>query len=66
MNREQAVDKAKMYCRETRRTQYVVRTGGDEYAVWDRTELAKALAEGRCERDAIVFSIQGEADEEPA
>jgi hypothetical protein len=66
MNRQQAVDTAKMYCRETRRTQYVVRTGPDEYAVWNRDELAKALADGRCERDDIIFSIQGEADEEPA
>jgi|CeladaMinimDraft_18_1061708.scaffolds.fasta_scaffold03492_2 predicted RNA-binding protein associated with RNAse of E/G family len=66
MNRQQAVDMAKMYCRETGRTQYVVRTGHDEYAVLDRDELAKALADGRCERDAIMFSIQGEADEEPA
>jgi|GEM_PF-596873 hypothetical protein len=66
MNRLQAVDTAKMYCRETRRSYYVVRTGHDEYAVWDRQELAKALAAGQCERDAIVFSIQGEADEEPA
>jgi len=66
LNRQQAVDTAKMYCRETRRTHYVVRIGMDEYAVWDRHELVKALAEGRCERDAIIFSIQGEADEEPA
>jgi hypothetical protein len=66
MNRQQAVDTAKVYCRETRRTQYVVRTGHDEYAVWDRAELVRALAAGRCERDAIVFSIQGDADEEPA
>lgn len=66
MNRRQAVDTAKIYCRETGRTQYVVRTGHDEYAVCDRDELARALAAGTCERDAIVFSIQGEADEEPA
>jgi len=55
-----------MNCRETRRSYYVVRTGHDEYAVMDRHELAKALAAGQCERDAIIFSIQGEADEEPA
>mgnify|MGYP006976755334 CR=1 FL=1 len=66
MTRQQAVDTAKMYCRETRRTHYVVRTGHEDYAVWDRHELARALAAGLCERDAIVFSIQGEADEEPA
>jgi len=66
MNRQQAVDTAKMYCRETRRTHYVVKTGSEEYAVWDRDELAKALAEGRCDRDAIVFCIQGAADGEPA
>lgn len=66
MNRQQAVDTAKMYCRETNRTYYVVRTGPDDYAVWDREELAKALGDGRCDRDAIVFSIQGAADGEPA
>jgi len=66
MNRHQAVDAAKLYCRETNKTQYVVKIGPDEYAVWDQDELAKALAEGRCDRGAIVFSIQGAADGEPA
>ncbi|MBB3111288.1 hypothetical protein FHS18_003356 [Paenibacillus phyllosphaerae] len=60
MTKQYAIDKAKIYFRESNRSYFVIQTNPNEYEVIDKPELEKAMAEGGFRRDSIVFSIEGE------
>lgn len=64
MTRQYAIDKAKLFYRQHNQSYYVVRESQDEYAVWDKRQVDKALADGSCRRDAIIFSIEHDEREE--
>jgi len=64
VTKQYAIDKAKLFFREKRKSYYVVQLSADEYEVMDKQELDMTIAETGMRASAIVFSIEYDASEE--
>jgi len=58
MTKQYAIDKAKLFYRERRRSYYVVQLSAEEYEVMDKQELDTMIAETGMRASAIIFSIE--------
>ena len=64
MTKQYAIDKAKLFFREKRKSYYVVQLSADEYEVMDKQELDMTIAETGMRSAAIIFSIEYDASDE--
>lgn len=64
MTKQYAIDKAKLFYRERRRSYYVVQLTAEEYEVMDKQELDKMIAETGLRTSAIIFSMEYDASDE--
>lgn len=64
MTKQYAIDKAKLYYREKRKSYYVVQLSADEYAVLDKQELEQTFAETGMRPASIIFSIEYDGSDE--
>jgi hypothetical protein len=64
MTKQYAIDRAKLFYREKRKSYYVVQMSSDDYAVMDKQELEQTIAETGMRSASIIFSIEYDRSDE--
>ncbi|WP_274649786.1 hypothetical protein [Paenibacillus humicola] len=60
MTKQYAIDKAKIFFRETNESYFVIELDHHQYDVMNAAALERAIADGKASRTSIIFSIEAD------